>query len=160
MNEHSILSWILVFSIAILSISSCDRKEEVVEQIDNNALLMNKKWMLTAQTRQPAVDLDGDGIPDQDVYAHRAPCMKDDFILYKNNNVFEGNAGSVKCLEEPQESFSTWKLTNNKIIVTSAFNKETTWEIVGLTSSVLHVKHTWTDSRGAQVIDHLTFTAQ
>ncbi|AFD07718.1 hypothetical protein Solca_2684 [Solitalea canadensis DSM 3403] len=153
-----------MISIAWLSISSCEKKDPVIDQIDMSAALMNKKWVLITQTREPAVDLDADGTPDQDVYAHRADCMKDDFIVFKEQEVFEGNAGVIKCYEEPQTTMATWVLDakNAKVSVTDAAKNVKTWEILELSNTLLKVKYVWATgyNQNITLTDVLTFEAR
>ena len=101
----------LVTVVILLSaIVSCE-KEKNPSRMD---MLTNGKWRLTAQTASPAVDWDGDGDTETNLYLIMDACIKDDYAIFRKDGTVEENEGASKCdATDPQSEILNWSFKNN-----------------------------------------------
>ncbi len=79
------------------------------------ALLVNKRWGLTALTAQQ-------GSVTKDGYATLRPCEKDDYLRFNDDRTAEANEGPLKCnTSDAQSQAGTWELISNetKLLLTT-----------------------------------------
>ena len=77
-------------------------------------MLTNGKWRLTAQTASPAVDWDGDGDTETNLYLIMDACIKDDYAIFRKDGTVEENEGASKCdATGPQSEILNWSFKNN-----------------------------------------------
>ena len=71
----------------------------------------DKYWVLESSTIVPAIDVSGDGKPDNDIRAMLEDCEKDDGEMYKSGGKTFKHNGKVKCDEEDESvaESGTWK---------------------------------------------------
>ncbi len=91
---------------------SCKKKKDEGPGVQVSKMLTGSKWKVTAQTVSPAVDLNGDGQADTDVFALQPACSKDDYLVFSEGGAFQFYEGAVKCTEE-NHTAGTWVLFNN-----------------------------------------------
>ena len=72
-------------------------------------LLTNGSWHVTAYTVDPAIDFDGDGTEETNVYAVMDECITDDRTTFFANGTGELDEGATKCsANDPQTVPLTW----------------------------------------------------
>lgn len=101
-----------LMGIAVMAaaVSCKKKKDEPAAQVSK--MLIGTKWKVSAQTVSPAVDLNGDGQADTDVFALQPACSKDDYLVFSEGGSFQFYEGAVKCTEE-NHTAGTWVLFNN-----------------------------------------------
>ena len=105
-NKNSIINAALGTALS-LSILAC-KKDNENEGQDTHGFT-EKEWKLDAMTVSPAVDLDGDGVPDSDLIQFMDDCDKDDITIFRKNSKVITNYGPLKCDNESQEEETgTW----------------------------------------------------
>ena len=72
-------------------------------------LLTNGSWHVTAYTVDPAIDFDGDGTDETNVFAVMDECIIDDRTTFFANGTGELDEGATKCsTTDPQTVPLTW----------------------------------------------------
>ncbi len=71
----------------------------------------DKYWLLESSTVVPAIDLDMDGKPDNDIRVMLEDCNKDDAEMYKTGGKIIKHNGAKKCDEDEEtiEENGTWE---------------------------------------------------
>ncbi len=77
-----------------LVLLSCKKDEKSKTKTE---LLTNGSWHVTAYTVDPAIDWDGDGTDETNVYPVIEPCIKDDHTTFFANGTGELDEGPSKC---------------------------------------------------------------
>src|ERR1700755_2576588 len=78
-------------------------------------LLTNGSWHVSAYVVDPAIDWDGDGTDETNVYAIMDQCIKDDHTTFFANGTGELEEGATKCSSgDPQTLPLTWTFTQNE----------------------------------------------
>ena len=101
-------------------------------------LITTGTWKLNGLTAQPGLDLDGDGVIDNNIFMLYDVCEKDNIYSFKKNGEYEINEGTSKCdPSDPQVNTSDWKFVNNEteIIIDGDRGK-----IEELTSNILVIR--------------------
>jgi len=102
-------------------------------------LLTTGSWKLTSDYIDPAVDVNGDGVADHEVFSFYDACDKDDMIIFKSDGTVTFDEGASKCdPTDPQSENSTWKFASNEtqLVVGDASSGETV-TLVELSATVL-----------------------
>ena len=90
----------------ILFLSSCKKDNKSKTRTE---LLTNGSWHVTAYTVDPAIDFDGDGTEETNVYAVMDECITDDRTTFFANGTGELDEGATKCsTNDPQTVPLTW----------------------------------------------------
>lgn len=101
-------------------------------------LLTSGSWHVTAYTVDPAIDWDGDGTEESNIYAIMDECIKDDHTTFTADGKGELDEGATKCNDnDPQVTPLEWSFDQNEeqLIV-----QGTDYLIEALTESQLVVK--------------------
>ena len=99
----------------LLFVLSACQKESSASKTE---ILTTGKWRVVAMTVSPAMDADGDGDLDTDLYVLVDACDKDDYSVFKTNGTIENNEGPTKCYpQDPQIEISTWAFKSNETIL-------------------------------------------
>lgn len=107
---------ITLIMIALVTGLAC-KKEKVTKS--RTELLTTGSWHVVAYTVDPAVDWDGDGTKETNVYAVEEPCIKDDRTTFFPNGTGELDEGPTKCNDnDPQTIPITWSFNQNESKIT------------------------------------------
>lgn len=137
----------LVMAMVLLIGASCQKSGENSSNSSKSKtqLLTQKTWKIVAHTVSPAVDLNGDGTADSDVFATLyESCNKDDIYSFKTDGTGTVDEGPTKCDDaDPQSTPIQWLFKSsetiiqiNQGIVSLDFN------LVELSESALKVSYT------------------
>lgn len=75
-------------------------------------LITNGSWHISAYTVDPAIDYDGDGTDETNIYAVMEQCIKDDHTTFFAGGTGELDEGPTKCDPgDPQSTPLTWSIT-------------------------------------------------
>lgn len=77
----------------------------VIIKLTKTELLCGHSWILTAETANPPIPLQGSGLTISDLYSLLSPCEKDDFMTFYTNGNLVFDNGKLKC-------DSTWSQTD------------------------------------------------
>ena len=101
-------------------------------------LLTSGSWHVTGYTVDPAIDWDGDGTEESDIYAIMEQCIKDDHTTFTADGTGELDEGPTKCNDnDPQVTPLEWSLDQSEEQLTV---EGTDYLIQSLTESQLVVK--------------------
>ena len=90
----------------VLLLFSCKKDNKSKTRTE---LLTNGSWHVTAYTVDPAIDFDGDGTEETNVYAVMDECITDDRTTFFANGTGELDEGATKCsTNDPQTVPLTW----------------------------------------------------
>ena len=90
----------------VLLLFSCKKDNKSKTRTE---LLTNGSWHVTAYTVDPAIDFDGDGTEETNVYAVMDECITDDRTTFFANGTGELDEGATKCsANDPQTVAITW----------------------------------------------------
>jgi hypothetical protein len=85
------------------------------KQKSRTELLTTGSWHVSAYTVDPAIDFDGDGTDETNVYAAMDQCIKDDHTTFMANGTAELDEGATKCDPgDPQTIPLTWSLNQDE----------------------------------------------
>jgi hypothetical protein len=86
---------ILIFACALaVGFFSCKKENKSRSKTE---LLTSGTWHVSAYTVDPAIDWDGDGTDETNIYAIMDQCIKDDQTTFSANGTGELNEGAEKC---------------------------------------------------------------
>lgn len=112
-------------------------------------LLTSGSWHVTAYTVDPAIDWDGDGTEESNVYAIMEQCIKDDRTTFTADGKGELDEGATRCnSNDPQVTPLVWSFDQSEELLKV---QGTDYIIESLTESQLIVKD-------IQVISAVTVT--
>jgi hypothetical protein len=101
-------------------------------------------WKITAQTANPALDWDGDGDVETNLFADTEACLKDNFITFKTNGTAEENEGATKCDPLDDQIYNmTWNFSANETKIVVDGDEFT---LVELTATKLTISFTVVDA--------------
>jgi hypothetical protein len=104
----------LCLAVVLLAITtSCNKQTTAVAQTKTE-MLTSGQWHISAFTVSPAMDFDGDGIPESDVYATYSSCDKDNYFVFRKDGKVEVNQGPMVCPGDPQSELKDWSFANNE----------------------------------------------
>jgi len=138
MTQFTKKAAIIVLTVAV--IAGCKKDDSAPTKTD---LLTSGSWRLTASHVDPAIDANGDGVVENDIFAVAPSCFRDNLITFKSDGTYVVDEGATKCdPSDPQimES-SNWKFTDNesKIMIGEPGSEET-GQLLQLSSTVLQIK--------------------
>ena len=94
---------ILIISVVVFS---CKKDEPAKTKTD---LLTTGSWHVVAYTVDPAIDWDGDGTDESNVYPVINPCIRDDHTTFFPGGTGELDEGATKCSDsDPQTIAFAW----------------------------------------------------
>ncbi len=105
----------------------------------NTASLLIGTWVMSANTVAPAIDYDGDGTKETNVFPVMQACEKNNTMTFNTDMKVIEDEGPTKCDEEdPQTVTTNWSLSvDNKIL---SLEGDGTREIVSITATTLVLK--------------------
>ena len=126
---------VLFCTITLFSCSKDDDKSKT-------ELITSGTWKITAFTSNPAVDWDGDGDTETDIYGSMEACEKDNITTFKSDGTAQDDEGATKCdSDDPQITSFEWSFTNNESkIMIDGYE----YTIVELNSTTLKIKESYT----------------
>lgn len=96
----------------VLLLFSCKKDDKSKTRTE---LLTNGSWHVTAYTVDPAIDFDGDGTDETNVYAVMDECITDDRTTFFANGSGELDEGPTKCSNtDPQTVPLTWSFDDTE----------------------------------------------
>jgi hypothetical protein len=96
----------------IFFVAPACKKEEKTRT--KKELISNGSWILTSYTVNPAIDYNGDGTDESDIYAVMEQCVKDDRTTFEADGMGTIDEGSTKCDPSDDQTIPiTWSLTVN-----------------------------------------------
>ena len=126
---------ILLICCAALVLFSCKKDEKSKTKTE---LLTNGSWHVTAYTVDPAIDWDGDGTDESNVFPVIDQCIKDDRTTFFADGNGELDEGPTKCdPSDPQSNPITWAFDQTESQLTV---QGIQYQIESLTESQLVVK--------------------
>ncbi|MDH7462282.1 hypothetical protein QEG73_13370 [Chitinophagaceae bacterium 26-R-25] len=138
MTQFTKKAAMIVLTVAV--IAGCHKNDSAPSKTD---LLTSGSWRLTASHVDPAIDANGDGVVENDIFAVALPCVKDNLMTFKREGTYTIDEGATKCdPSAPQimES-SNWKFMDNESkIVIGDPGYEETGQLLELSSTVLQIK--------------------
>jgi hypothetical protein len=138
----------LLLATAFFGFNGCKKDKTKTE------LLTDGSWKLSAFTINPAIDVNGDGVLDTDLYNLVIQnCSKDDFVTFKTGGTLTSDEGATKCsTSSPQTTSGTWAFADGeaKINITSDGNTIPTATIGTLDASTFKISYQ--DSLGNSVV--------
>jgi hypothetical protein len=85
------------------------------EPQSKKTLLTKGAWHVSAYTVDPAIDFDGDGTDETNVYAVMDQCIKDDHTTFFTDGKAELDEGATKCnANDPQTMSLTWSMNQDE----------------------------------------------
>jgi hypothetical protein len=106
---HILLNLSLI--VFCLAISSCFKTEEIPSKRE---LLKTGKWQLTEYINHPGGVISAS----IDMYASLPACEKDNYYIFRSNDIAELNEGSTKCIATaPQVSSSNWQYIDDGTLI-------------------------------------------
>ncbi len=155
----------IVIAAVMIFIAGCKKEESkpiVIPPVVSydTTLLFGKTWMKTAETFSPAVDVDGDSIPDSNIYPLLDPCETDNEITFSAARVVTIDEGGSKCdIFDPQTTTGTYRWNGTRNAITATFSTlSKTLTVLTLDSTTLKFQSPDT-VHGVPIIDTETFTA-
>jgi hypothetical protein len=107
---------LLAITIVCAAGFSCKKDEKSKTK---GELLTTGSWHVTAYTVDPALDWDGNGSVETNVYAIMDECIKDDHTTFHSDGSGELDEGATKCDDgDPQTVPLTWVFSQNETQLT------------------------------------------
>lgn len=144
MTQFTRKTALVILTVAV--IAGCKKDDN--SSPSKTQLLTSGSWKLTAANADPAIDINQDGVVENDIFAVLPTCFKDNLFIFKTNNTYVVDEGATKCnVSDPQimES-SNWKFSDNESnIMIGDPGSETIAQLLELSSTVLKMKIVVTD---------------
>ncbi len=127
---------LLIFTCCVaLILPACEKDDKSKTRTE---LLTSGSWHVTAYTVDPAIDWDGDGTDESNIYAIMEQCIKDDYTTFTADGKGELDEGPTKCNDnDPQVTPLEWSFDQSEEQLTV---QGTDYLIESLTESQLVVK--------------------
>lgn len=138
--------------LVIIILSACS-KSGTDEQNSKSPLLTSGEWRKSAHTVFPALDGNGDGVAETDIFSTMAACVKDDGYVFEETGVFRYKL-NIKCSAELEAAPSTWILLDNE---TKLNFWGDTYSLVSLEEGRMVLSYTQTIT-GTTYTHNMTFT--
>ena len=85
------------------------------ESKTKSELLTTGSWHVSAYTVDPAIDFDGDGTDETNVYAVMDQCIKDDHTTFFTDGTAELDEGATRCnSSDPQTMQLSWSIDKDE----------------------------------------------
>jgi hypothetical protein len=112
MQRVTAISFLIMSALAF----SCKKEEAAKTKTD---LLTTGSWHVVAYTVDPAIDWDGDGTDESNVYPVINACIKDDHTTFFAGGTGELDEGATKCSDsDPQSVSFAWSFDQNELGLT------------------------------------------
>ncbi|MPR36133.1 hypothetical protein [Salmonirosea aquatica] len=132
--------------VSLLTLNACKTDKSEVKPDDGVPVFVDKKWATVSSTVSPKIDLDGDGTPDEDLFAPVPDCEKDDMILMQRDGKYFLDNGEKKCnaTDPASEQLGTWKYTaaTKTILISDTEGNEQHWLVLESTATRLKMQNT------------------
>jgi hypothetical protein len=141
----------LLLIIILLTLNSCiDLSDKPISPASENGdagSLTAAPWKLSGFSVNPAVDFNGDGTIESDLYPGVDSCTKDDITIFKTDLTYSRNEGPTKCDTTAQQIFETgtWAFSEdakNLILNNDTDSTTSIFEIVDLSATTLKLSYT------------------
>ena len=143
--------------LAIAVIAGCKKDDN--SSPTKTQLLTTGNWIVIANQVNPAIDANGDGVLENDIFAVSPQCYRDNITTFKTDGTYTIDEGATKCnASDPQiEESSYWKFSDNetKMLVGDP-GSEQTFQVLELSGTVLTVR-TVIESGSVTLTETLTF---
>jgi len=146
-------NYLLLLALASSAVlTSCgDDKDDDVKPKTKTELITAGSWKATALTISPAVDFNGDGTPDSDLFQFSQACEKDDITNFKTDKTYTEEEGATKCNSSDPQVYTngTWAFSGDETKITLTPNGSSnpeTFTISELSANTLKYTQTVTDS--------------
>jgi hypothetical protein len=102
----------VVICCTVMCLIACKKHSESKSKSE---LLTNGSWHVTAYTVDPAIDFDGDGNDETNVYAVMEQCIKDDHTTFFADGTAQLDEGATKCSPgDAQTTSLTWSISEDE----------------------------------------------
>ena len=131
---------------AVLATNACKTEKTEVRPDDGVPAFVDKKWATVSSTVTPKIDINGDGVPDEDLFGPVPECEKDDMIILQREGKYELDHGARQCdpKDPAQEQLGTWSYTaaNKTILIKDSDGGEQHWLVQESTATRLKMQNT------------------
>lgn len=131
---------------AVLATNACKTKKEEVKPQDEVPTFVDKKWATVSSTVSPKIDVNGDGVPDEDLFGPVPECEKDDMIILQREGKYMLDNGAKQCdpKDPAQEQLGTWSYTaaNKTILIKDSDGSEQHWLVQESSATRLKMQNT------------------
>lgn len=145
MKTQNAPGWYVLLLLALFSLNSCKKHKPEVNP-DGTPAFVDKNWLAVSSTVSPKIDLNGDGVPDEDLYTPLPDCEKDDKIIFQRDGKYMLDNGAKRCnANDPaQEQLGTWTYTaaNKTILIKGTEGDEQHWVVQESTATRLKMQNT------------------
>lgn len=142
--------------LSLLVFTGCkDDKEDPPKPKSRTELLTAHQWVRQGWNISPAIDFDGDGTQENDLWPYVQTCNRDDFYFFTTSLVYTLEEGTTKCDEnDPQViETGTWTWNSDETILTVSPNGFPTAEVP--VQELTESKMVWKE---VVVIEGVTYT--
>jgi hypothetical protein len=147
------LATLLLVMAGVILFQAC-KKDEKDTPKTKTELITTGTWKMTANTINPAIDIDFDGDTETNLFDFLEGCFKDDFTTFKTNGTAEGNEGASKCdSADPQTYSLTWSFASNETKLNIDGDE---YNLVELTGTKLKISYSLVDN-GVTYTQEITF---
>lgn len=131
---------------AVLTINACKTDNTEVKPDEGVPTFADKKWATVSSTVSPKIDINGDGVPDEDLFGPVPDCEKDDMIIFERAGKYVLDNGARQCdpKDPAQEPLGTWTYTttNKTILIKDSDGSEQHWLVQESTATRLKMQNT------------------
>ncbi|MDH7462279.1 lipocalin family protein [Chitinophagaceae bacterium 26-R-25] len=145
--------------LAVAVIVGC-KKDDKNNGSSKTQLITSGNWKVTSDYYDPAVDWDGDGHTENEVFSLYSACDKDDILVFKTDGSLTFDEGASKCdPSDPQVIETTsWKFSNNEtVLLVGPSGSETSVQLLELSSTTLKIKVPFT-AQGVNYTETTTYS--
>lgn len=123
-----------------------DNNNNVGNSASKTQLLTSGNWKQTSDYINPAVDADGDGDKENELFDFFEPCSKDDLLIFAANGTVTFDEGASKCNSDDPQIIdqSTWKFIDNetKVVIGTGAYADTV-QLTELSSTILKLNFSY-----------------
>ncbi|HSI90463.1 MAG TPA: lipocalin family protein [Adhaeribacter sp.] len=150
MMKNYQFTFLVLLSASLFIFTGCDNDDDDVQAKTRTELLTVNPWRLTTFTVEPGRDINGDGVPDTNLFAFLPPCTQDDLTVFRTNNTYTEEEGPTKCDASHPDVIvnGTWAFSadESRLTMDPSNDDPLTVNIVELSATTLRTTSTFTDS--------------
>lgn len=135
---------LVILSVAV--IAGCKKDDNKDNGNSKTQMITSGSWKITSQYIDPAEDVNGDGVPEHEVFPFLDECERDNLFSFATDGTFTLDEGASKCdPSDPQTQSTTWQFINNESqLVVGEANSADTVQLVELSAATLKFRSSMT----------------
>ncbi|WP_020601621.1 lipocalin family protein [Spirosoma spitsbergense] len=148
--NHFPLRSLNILLIGLLLLTAACRNDTDIRTTGTSAnpAFVGPRWQMTAFVLNPAIDFNGDGTLESDLFSFMPACDRDNSLAFNANGTMVTSRGQLQCSDSASNSdrINTWQYDSaSRTLTITDSGKSTepaTWTVIEASASVLIIEKT------------------